>query len=379
MTVMDQATYNGHATAAGSADELNKALAEKKRAAFFVREGTTVMYAIAADDSPYDPLWMLFGSGYKPKDAYVSYAERSSSENGILKLLGERTTVHQVADASVLATRRLAAYRRITMDVGAALSPLFAVPGAKENLVADIQAENPSVKADTGSIVFEGTRNVHRLYMAAAFTLLRKKHGAGDKDGVVALVVDGSGNIVSWGQKNPDVPCWHGETSAIMRLGGRLPGKCCIYSTLKPCHMCASLIHQMSGGNAKVFWGQNDPAKAAAKTDLDTSRMGRILDGNKPHAEGAKAVLIGARKEVMSTKVGSAFKAQKKTGEKSTIDYITTPAAADFLKQAEAALVDKYKKYQKPESEFGNENTRRVADYLIRFLRDTVKVAPEGL
>lgn len=379
MTVMDQATYNGHATAPGSQAELTKALAEKQRVAFFVREGTTLMYAIAADDSPYDPLWMLFGSGYKPKDAYVSYAARSSSENGILKLLGEHTTVHVVDNADVLAKRRLGAFRRITMNLGAALSPLFPVPGAKETLVSDIQAENPSVKADTGGIVFAGNRNVHRLYMAAAFTLLRKKHGAGDKDGVVALVVDGSGNIVSWGQKNPDVPCWHGETSAVMRLGGRLPAKCCVYSTLKPCHMCASLLHQMSGGTAKVFWGQDDPAKAAAKTDLDTSRMGRILDGNKAHSEGAKAVLLGARKEVMSRKLGTAFKSQKKTGEKSTIDYITTPAAADFLKQAEAALVDKYKKYQKPENEFGNENTQRVADYLIRFLRDTVKVAPEGL
>src|SRR5690348_11136335 len=28
---------------------------------------------------------------------------------------------------------------------------------------------------------------------------------------------------LSWGRKNPAVPCWHGETSAIMGLGGKIP------------------------------------------------------------------------------------------------------------------------------------------------------------
>src|SRR3546814_4744515 len=89
-----------------------------------------------------------------------------------------------------------------------------------------------------------GTRTVHRLYLATAFILLRKKHASGTKDGVVALVVDKVGNIVSWGMKNPDVSCWHGETSAVMRLGGHVPEGGCVFSTLKPCKMCAGLIHR---------------------------------------------------------------------------------------------------------------------------------------
>ena len=56
-----------------------------------------------------------------------------------------------------------------------------------------------------------------------------------------------------------------------------------------------------------------------------------------------------------------------------------SPAARDFIIQAKTALTNKFKKYQKPEAAFGNENTPRVVDYLIRFLRDTVKAAPTGL
>src|SRR5690349_16183389 len=70
-------------------------------------------------------------------------------------------------------------------------------------------------------------RQVHQLrdahcpppYMATAFTILRKLHGSNSRDGVVALIVEKNGRIISWGRKNPAVPCRHGETRAIMGLG----------------------------------------------------------------------------------------------------------------------------------------------------------------
>src|SRR3546814_6061264 len=126
-----------------------------------------------------------------------------------------------------------------------------------------------------------GTRTVHRLYLATAFILLRKKHASGTKDGVVALVVDKVGNIVSWGMKNPDVSCWHGETSAVMRLGGHVPEGGCVFSTLKPCKMCAGLIHDAGNGTVKAFYGQDEPVKDAQSTALDKSRMGAAHDAHK--------------------------------------------------------------------------------------------------
>ena len=41
-----------------------------------------------------------------------------------------------------------------------------------------------------------------------------------------------------------------------MALGGRIPAGSCVYSTLKPCNMCAGTINDASGDNAKVFWAR---------------------------------------------------------------------------------------------------------------------------
>src|SRR5262245_32125243 len=118
MPLMTQDVFSGHATAPGARDELVKAFTDKIRAAFFIREGTTVYYAIAADDVPYDPLWALFGSGYKPRKAYCTYSNRSNSESGILSLLGEFTEVI-VADAkpaaAALGSKAALTFRKITM------------------------------------------------------------------------------------------------------------------------------------------------------------------------------------------------------------------------------------------------------------------------
>src|SRR3546814_10396594 len=81
--------------------------------------------------------------------------------------------------------------------------------------------------------------------------------------------------------KNPDVSCWHGETSAVMRLGGHVPEGGCVFSTLKPCKMCAGLIHDAGNGTVKAFYGQDDPVQDAQSTALDKSRMGAALDAHK--------------------------------------------------------------------------------------------------
>lgn len=165
------------------------------------------------------------------------------------------------------------------MAISEDLAALFPVPAGAKAIVSDIQSESASVKNEKGEYEQAGTRTVHRLYLA-----LRKRHEA-THDGVVALVVDKQGNIISWGMKNPNVPCWHGESSTIMRLNGRLPPGCCIFSTLRPCAMCAGLIYQASGGSAKAFCGQEDPGGAAAQSILNTNKQSLILDGNKEHGQ----------------------------------------------------------------------------------------------
>jgi hypothetical protein len=134
--------------------------------------------------------------------------------------------------------------------------------------------------------------------------------------------------------------------------------------------MCAGTINDASGGNAKVFWGQDDPGSMAVDTKLDQTRMGRLLDGNKTQA-GARAILVedakGDKTNPMATALEKSFDAQKKGGKKSTIDYIVTPEAEIIVREAEKFLKAKQDKYGKAPTDF-NENTAFVVRYLTEFL-----------
>jgi tRNA(Arg) A34 adenosine deaminase TadA len=375
MPLMTRNEFCAKNTEAGQASELKKAFKEKTPAAFFVDERSMVYYSIKDKTSAYDPIWALFGTGDRPKKIYCNYTKHSESEKGILKVLGEKIKFQQTDEAGTASLIERKTIKRVTMNVGTDLADLYKIPTDLKDVVSDIQSDNASVKNDNGEYTTAGNRTVHRVYMMAAFTLLDKLQ-EGRRDGVVALVVDRKGRIISWGRKNPSVPCWHGETSALMRLGGTLPDGCCVFSTLKPCNMCAGLIYQASEGKVKVFWGQNDPGLAAEQTVLETEKKGYLLDGNKSHL-GVRAILLGVKpkpeesdkRPVMATKLATQFESQKETGEKSTISYIMKPEARKFVKDAEVELKKKYEKYQntKPDGKV-NANTRSVTLYLIKWL-----------
>lgn len=378
MTVMDWNTYKGHALKRGSRQHLMDALTKKKDVAFYFRQGgKEVVYAVAGRCGSLEPVWAVLAAGYAATEVYSSGDGSTSAEKGLLEFfdrVGTRPKVYDYRPEDDDPKLKGASwFNEARMDLGGALAGLFPVLSGKQALVGDIQSENASVK-DQGKITSAGTRTVHRLYMATAFTLLRNKHNGSDRDGVVALIVDKTGNIISWGQKNPDVTCWHGETSAILRLGGAMPAGCCVYSTLKPCHMCSGLIYTASGGTAKVFWGQDDPGWAAQGTVLDSEKMGCTLDGNKDQKNVARALVIGQDKSSLAKTLDTSFTGQKRTGQSSTIDYITSPATQDFLLQAQGVLQSKFQKYNAPKAPPGNQNTQQVINYLIKFLRDAAKV-----
>jgi tRNA(Arg) A34 adenosine deaminase TadA len=126
--------------------------------------------------------------------------------------------------------------------------------------------------------------------MAAAFRILRAKQTPGGREGVAAILVDATGKILSWGLKNPAHPALHGETTALLGHGGNLPANVRMYTTLKPCKMCAGWITTLSGGGHVVFYGQNDPTSAAQNTDLDIGRRGTLLSG-KRHVHGVRGIV----------------------------------------------------------------------------------------
>jgi tRNA(Arg) A34 adenosine deaminase TadA len=287
---MDQTAFNTKNLSDGDKSRFLNAFNEARttlQMAYFEADGTC--YTATNETEPYGPLFKLCSTGFKNFKAIANYEVTSASELGAMMLHGVTCERYKAGPGT---SQKIPSkvFKKVEIKVANDLRKEYPVPANVSPIISDIQSESASVKHD-GKYTSCGTRTVHRLYLATAFTILHKLHAPSSRDGVVALIVEKNGRIISWGRKNSDVSCWHGETSAIMALGGRIPAGSCVYSTLKPCNMCAGTINDASGGNAKVLWGQDDPGSMAADTKLDQTRMGRLLDGNKTQA-GARAILL---------------------------------------------------------------------------------------
>lgn len=337
----------------------------KKNTAYFVHDN--VCYWAAQTN--YDPVFHLCGAAIKKVEITANYdAKLAQTASGAAELHGF-TFVHKQSNLGSLAVGEV---KKCLLAMKAPTRALYQVPEGARPIVANIQSEKPSIKnPQTGAITESGMKTVHRLYLATAFTILRQLHGANSRDGVVALIVGGDGRIISWGRKNPAVPCWHGETSAIMGLGGEIPKGSAVYSTLKPCKMCSGLIWDASKGDARVFWGQDDPASAAMNTVLEANRTGTLLDGHKCQSAPIYLTPKAPDRESAATTIDKQFAAQKgaQGGKKSAIDYVMTAPAQSLVQGVEAMLRAKVNKYQGPTAKDGqNENVEFVLHYLIGFL-----------
>lgn len=105
-----------------------------------------------------------------------------------------------------------------------------------------------------------GTHTIPRLYMMAAIILESSRNAS-----VVSLVVDKRGIIAAHGIKRPtDGGCGHAEVKAIFSLKGKLPDSGAVFGTLKPCTMCAGLLHATDpAGKLRKYWVRDDANFAA--------------------------------------------------------------------------------------------------------------------
>jgi hypothetical protein len=125
-----------------------------------------------------------------------------------------------------------------------------------------------------------GTHTIPRLYMMAAILLESAR-----KASVVALVVDQKGVIRAHGIKGPrGGGCAHAEVQAVFSLKGRLPEGGAVFGTLKPCTMCAGLLHAADpAGKLRKYWARDDQNYAADWTKISpgfTLQGGHQLDQN---------------------------------------------------------------------------------------------------
>lgn len=138
------------------------------------------------------------------------------------------------------------------------------------------QASTANKDSKSSDVTVWGTHTLPRLYMMAAIILERARRAS-----VVSLVVDKHGIIVAHGIKKPDDGgCGHAEVKAIFSLKGRLPDSGAIFGTLKPCTMCAGLLHATDPtGKLRKYWVRDDANFAA-----DWSQIGEGFKLGNSHA-----------------------------------------------------------------------------------------------
>lgn len=131
-------------------------------------------------------------------------------------------------------------------------------------------------------------KKVHRLYLMAAFGVVSGKlselaSGTTGGHAIGAILVHSDGTIAGWStNSNKRNKSQHAEVNLIQSYFARnkvdrLPNGAHIYSTLKPCAMCAAMIVSCAGQSYRVIYGQNDSGDFAANTALDRAKTSELI------------------------------------------------------------------------------------------------------
>lgn len=368
-------------TRGGSWRHLLGLLDDNKRVAFFESrsEHKQLYYAWESDAAPCTPVAKLYLSGvyiYTMGDGFRNYT-LSCADEGTQALCGgpefsykKSSPLKEMLDGSYYKHWRC---NEVTV---AGLQDLFnrhflRYDGQGPNI--DITRGNPS-----GQGAHDGFHTIHRLYMAAAFRILRAKQFPGGREGVAAILVDATGKILSWGLKNPAHPALHGETTALLGYGGDLPANVRMYTTLKPCKMCAGWITTLSGGGHGVFYGQNDPTSAAENTDLDRSRTGALLSG-KRQVPGVRGIVpLSSSGEKYNITLAEMLDQDYQEVGQSIIDFASSNTARDDYARSNRMFEAKIRKYASTQRTDKNRNVWAVLSYLTGFLNH-IGVPTDGL
>src|SRR5262249_8505957 len=140
---------------------------------------------------------------------------------------------------------------------------------------------------------------------------------------VAALVVDNRGAILAHAVKKPEEGgCQHAEVQALFTLKGQLPAGGALFTTLKPCSMCAGLIQACDeGGKLRKYWVRDDPTSGADWSYIDREfklTSGFLLDKNCQ----VNQVRVKGLKLVDKRDFATAFTAAREQSEKARTGYL---------------------------------------------------------
>jgi tRNA(Arg) A34 adenosine deaminase TadA len=126
---------------------------------------------------------------------------------------------------------------------------------------------------------------VESLYMLATYSLVAGRIAALKSEGkgnIGAILVSRLGKLLGWGLKDQTRNSTdHAEVNCLQSYWWwnhlPVPDGARLYTTLKPCRMCAGMIKHFGRDQVKVIYGQEDYGPDAEKTVLKTGRDAWLL------------------------------------------------------------------------------------------------------
>jgi len=223
----------------------------------------------------------------------------------------------------------------------------------------------------------KGFNTIHRIYMMAAFALMTKRFGTTDNSGhnIAAILVDKTGHILSWGlNQRWNNATFHAEVNMLQayyknhKADPGLPDGARIYTTLKPCKMCAGMIREAAKdiNTVAVYYGQNDPgALDTALDEITTSNVQRSLNHSKHVSHNFYSgtnlaqLLIDRKAKLKSINIASSpdkilekdmmlymHKSKAAAHTSYLTEFLKTSVAVEAIKSARQSLVSKFSKYK---------------------------------
>ena len=222
-----------------------------------------------------------------------------------------------------------------------------------------------------------GAHTLDRLYMMATFALVAsrfiRKYQGHENANIGALLVSPVGKILAWSvnTKEHNSTC-HAEVNLLQGCFRHSPGTSLdgarLYTTLKPCRMCAGMIRHAGGGLVHVLYGQGDPGVDAQNTVLDGTGRLHPLDGSSPDTKAVMTVLRTpegvTEKANLLTRLEEEREARKAEG--AIAQTLSLRGSKVLMRGAVRGMEGKLRKYAAPEG--GNANVRRALAHIEPFL-----------
>jgi tRNA(Arg) A34 adenosine deaminase TadA len=225
-----------------------------------------------------------------------------------------------------------------------------------------------------------GYHTVHRVYLMAAYALLRL-HDVSAPDGkyVAAILVDKEGRILGWGlNTNKTNKTLHAEVNMLQsyykyaqqpaRRSG-IPEGARIYSTLQCCKMCSGMIvaTAQKPDTIRVYYGMTDPT-ASDETALTKRKLDKQLSGKK--GEAIRGIKVGATDD-LSASIDADYTVKKNTwinGKRQAGDAASFGSTAPYQDVATAVKTKYERHYGKDAKSVKNPNVSKALEQVRSFL-----------